>query len=389
MRRFLTLLAACLALSAASVRAGDAPEGAPAVAVPSATVAMAALAEIRAVVPVSGTLVARNEVLIYPQVSGFEVTELLAEAGDQVAAGDVLARLSSETLRVQAAQAEAEFQRATASVAQARSQISAADASLTQASAALDRTRALSRSGTASRAVLDQAVAAEANARAAAQSAADGLAVAEAALAQAGAARDLTDLNLRRTEITAPLAGVISARDAQRGAIAGASGLPMFRLIAGGEIELEAEVIETALPPLRVGARAALRVAGLGDVTGQVRLVPAAVDATTRLGKLRIALDPVEGLRSGLFAAGDIITAQREAVTVPATAVLEETGGSVVQVVRDGVVETRPVEAGLLWQNQREVISGLAAGEAVIARAGVFFRDGDAVNPLPAESAAP
>lgn len=372
--------------------AADTP-ATPALPVASATVAAAAMSEVQAQVPVSGTLVARNEVLIYPQVSGFEVTEILAEAGDQVSAGAVLARLSADTLRAQAAQAEAEYQRATAGVAQARSQIEAAEASLTQASSTLERTRALSRSGTASRALLDQAVAAEANARAGAQSAGDGLAVAEAALAQATAARDLARLNLSHTEITAPLSGMIAARDAQQGAIASAAGLPMFRLIAGGEIELEAEVIETALPQLRQGAPAVLRVAGVGNgvgaVTGQVRLVPATVDPVTRLGKLRIALSPTEGLRTGLFAAGQVITQQREAITVPATAVLEDGTESIVQVVSDGHVQTRLVTAGLIWKGRREIRDGLAEGEEVIARSGAFFRDGDAVNPVRDMDAAP
>ncbi|MFB2530544.1 efflux RND transporter periplasmic adaptor subunit [Paracoccus sp. p3-h83] len=368
-----------LALGLAQAQAQDAPA-------PAATVARVALAEVQDQVPVSGTLVALNEVLIYPQVQGFEVTELLAQPGDRVDAGQVLARLSADTLRVQQAQAEAEYQRAEAGVAQASNQIAAADASLKQAVAALDRARQLSRSGTASRAVLDQAEAAEANARANAASAGDGLAVARAALAQADAARQIAALNLTRTEITAPVAGIITARDAQIGAVAAAAGQPLFRLIGGGELELRAEVIETALQGLAAGDPAELRVAGVGAVAGRVRLVPASVDPVTRLGDMRVALDPVQGLRPGLFASGVVVIDKRPALTVPAAAVLERADGAVVQVVQDGVVHTRPVTPGLLWQDRREIREGLAEGETVLARAGAFFNDGDAVQPVDAAS---
>lgn len=351
-------------------------------AVQAATLARAERALVQGQVPLSGTLVAREEVLIYPQVSGFEITEIMADIGDQVAAGAVLARLSDMTLRAQKAQADAQYQRAAAGVGQAESQINSAEASLTQAAAALSRARALRKRGNASQAALDQAVATEASARAAAASAGDGLAVAQAALAQAGAARDIADLNLQRTEITAPVAGMVVDRAAKIGALAGSASGPLFTLIAAGEIELEAEVIETALKRLSVGDRAELQIAGLGALSGEVRRVPASVNAATRLGLVRIALPADLRLRRGVFASGAIITDERDAITVPATAVLSASEGDIVQVVKDGRIETRRVRAGLLWQGRREIAEGLAEGEEVIARAGAFFRDGDRVAPV-------
>lgn len=348
--------------------------------VASATVADAVVTEVQAQVPVSGTLVAREEVLVYPQVSGFEIREILVEAGDAVRAGQVLARLGAETLTAQLAQAEAEFQRAEAGVSQARSQIASTEAALNQATAALARATRLQQSGNATQAALDQAVSAEAAARAAATSANDGLAVAQAQLAQASAARDIARLNLARTEIKAPVAGIVSARNAQLGALAGAGAEPLFTLVARGEIDLAAEVIETALPEIEPGDPAVATVAGAGEVPGKVRLVPARVDPMTRLGVLRIALEGDRRLTPGLFANALITTERRDALTVPATAVTSEGRASHVLVVRDGRVQRREVDAGLIWQGRREIRGGLDAGETVIARAGAFFRDGDPVN---------
>ncbi|MDQ7261474.1 efflux RND transporter periplasmic adaptor subunit [Paracoccus sp. PS-1] len=350
---------------------------------PVVTLATAERSWIEARVPVSGSLVARQEVQVHALVSGHEITGIEAEVGDRVKAGQVLARLSEDVLSAQLAQAEAEYQRAEAGVRQAESQIASAEASLTQAVAALERTRSLRQSGNASQAVLDQAIATEASARAASASASDGLGVARAAQAQAAAAQRIARLNLDHARIVAPVDGVVVARTARRGAIPGGGGEPLFTLIAGGEVELEADVIETALSQLKPGDTAEIAVAGLGRVEGKLRLVPAAVDPVTRLGLARIALEPDPRLRPGLFASGWIITDRREAVTVPSSAILADASGERVQVVKDGRIEAREVRTGLLWQGRREIVEGIAAGETVVARAGAFFRSGDQVRAAP------
>lgn len=389
MRLVVSVLAAWLSALPAFAQDQAAPETAP-TAAPSVTVTTAEIAEMQAQVPISGTLVARQEAQVFPQVSGFEITELLAEEGDSVEKGQLLARLADATLAAQLQQAEAEYMRAQAGVSQARSQITSAEAARTQAVAALDRAQRLRDSGNASQAALDQAVAAEAAAQAQAASASDGLAVAEAALAQAEAARTIAALNLEHTRIKAPVSGMILAREAKLGAIAAPGAAPLFTLVADGAIEVSGEVIETALQDLAPGLPAELQVAGLGTITGEVRLIPASVDPVTRLGLVRIALEPDDRLRTGLFASGWIVTAERDAITVPATAVLADNDGESVRVVgEDGTVEVRRIRGGLLWNDRREILEGLAAGESVIARSGAFFRDGDRVQPMRAEQPAP
>lgn len=351
---FIVMLLAGLAGPAASVAESadeHAADSAVERAIPAVTVSVAETSEVQARVPVVGTLTAREEVQVHSQVTGHEITEILVEAGDRVEKGQPLARLSRDTLEAQLAQADAGYQQA--------------EAALKQAATALKRAQSLRASNNASQAALDDAVAAEANA--------------QAGLAQAEAARRLARLDLDRTEIVAPVTGQIVERNATLGTMSGGTE-PLFTLIADGAIEMSAEVIETALQSLQPGAPAQISVAGLGQVSGEVRLIPASVDPVTRLGKMRIALDDVPGLRRGLFASGWVITAKREAVTIPATAVLSDDDGDRVQVVKDGVVQSRQVRAGLLWDGRREIIEGVAADEQVITRSGVFFRDGDSVK---------
>lgn len=365
----------------------------PSATIASVTVALVTRAQMIGQVSVSGTLVPRDEVLVFPLVNGSTIEALMADIGATVSAGDILATLDDSTLAAHLAQAQAEYARAEASVSQARNQITSATANATQADAVFARVQALRENGTSTQAALDQAVAAAQTAGAGVASAQDGLLVAQAQLQQAQAQLDIAMLNFGRATLRAPTDGLISVRNGQVGAIAASGGEPIFRVIRDGVIEVEAEVIETALGDIRVGDVAELSIASIGDTEGVVRQISPIVDPRNRLGTIRISLDGVEGLRSGLFASGQIVTEDRISLAVPTTAVLTDSSGTFVLVVEDGVLDKRPVVAGLIWNGLREIAHGVAEGDVVVARAGAFFGDGDRINPIfpeaaPAEGAA-
>jgi RND family efflux transporter MFP subunit len=344
---------------------------------------VATRSEIVDTVLVDGTLVAREEVLVGPQIDGLRIVEILADEGDVVVAGQVLARLDRSTLDVQLAQSDAALARAQAAVAQAGSQIAQADATNAEAASGLERSQALARSGIASRETLDQRIAAARGAAARLAAARDGLAVAEAEQRQIAAQRRDIELRLARTEIRAPLGGLVSRRVGRLGAIAGMGSEALFRIVAGGEIELEAEIPEAHLAALAVGQTARIDLTGGVRVNGRVRLVPAEVDRTTRLGRMRVALEPAPGLAAGRFARGAIETGRRTAIALPLSAVRFERDGAAVQLVVDGRVRLRDVRLGSISGGRAEIREGLREGEVAILRAGAFLRDGDAVRPVP------
>ncbi|MGV8989274.1 MAG: efflux RND transporter periplasmic adaptor subunit [Cypionkella sp.] len=356
--------------------------------IPAVNAVEAVQGPVEAQVPVSGTLIARNEVLIYPQVAGLILTDLLVDVGDEVQAGQALAKIDPRTLTSQLAQAEASEQSATAAVRQAENQIQSAKASLAQAEAALVRAQSLSRSGNVSGAGLDTAVADAGTARAAAASADDGLAVAKAALRQTAAQTDIARLNLSNAVIVAPVSGVIAARAAQAGSITSLAGDPLFRIIEGGKIEVEAEVIETALGQIAVGDAVQLNIAGVGQIAGRVRLISPTVNAANRLGLVWIETTGPAKLRIGTFASGVITTDQHEGLMVPAMAVQVSGDKTYVLQVIDGVLHQRDVTAGLIWKDRREILSGLSEGDVVVSRASAFFADGDHVDAILAAAVA-
>src|SRR2546430_13890775 len=73
-------------------------------------------------------------------------------------------------------------------------------------------------------------------------------------------------------------------------------------------------------------------------------------------------------------------------VSVPLTAILYGTAGTVVQVVRRARVETRRVETGLMSAGQVEITSGIAEGDTVVARAGALLREGGPVRAVTASA---
>jgi|SRR5262245_25769857 len=332
---------------------------------------------------VTGSLVAREEVLVGPEVEGLRVTEVLADEGMRVKKGDVLARLVSDTLEAQLAQNHAALARAEAASAQARSGIVQAEARLLEANNAFERAKPLRAAGHLAESAYDQREQAARTAEAQLLAARDGLKVAEADTGQIEAQRRELLWRRGRTEVIAPADGVVSRRLARIGGFAAGSAEPMFRIVANGEVELDAEIPETRLPAVQVGQSARLEVAGVGEVTGSVRLVSPEIDKATRLGRVRVYLGDNNALRVGSFARGLIETASGEGLALPLTAVLFGSQGPLAQLIRNNRVETRKISVGLAAGGMVEIRAGLSEGDLVVARSGTFLRDGDLVRPVP------
>jgi len=377
-----TLAGAVLALLMAT--AGEAAEPAQASAPikgPRVTVTAVVRGTVIDTVSLTGTLVAREEVLVGAEIDGLRVVELLAEEGDRVARGQVLARLSRETIDALIAQNDAALARTEAAIHQARSQIVQAEVQLQQARQALERTTQLRKTGFASQAVFDQQTNEEAATAARLTAARDGLGLAEADRASIQAQRRELMIRLARTDVKAPAAGVVYRRTARVGGLAALSGEAMFRLIADGDIELEAEVPERQVMRIAAGMPATV---ATGDMAapGTVRLVSPEIDRATRLGRVRIEVGDVPGFRIGAFARGTVEVRRASGLAVPLSAVLYGDRGPFVQTVRNDAIVSVPVRTGVIDGRMVEVVEGLAGGERIVVKAGAFLRDGDAVTPV-------
>lgn len=386
MRRFfiVSCVAAQLLAGTAMAQSTDAAVT-PAVAnnAPTISVMVAEKKRIAEELVVTGSFAAGANVLIVPLVSGNAVVEILAEEGDTVKEGQVLARLDSAEVDIALLQNTASLARNDASELQAKNQIEQAKITKVQALSDLNRTKKLRSTGVSTVEQFDQR-------RAAYELAAAQSDAAELALVSAQADRQVIeaqrkDLELRksRTELKAPVDGYISSRLVQYGQISNSQGGAMFDLVAKSLVKLVAEVPESDLPKVQLGQKATIAVNGYDKaLTGDVALISPEVDQATRMGKAHIKL--AEGVRIplGAFGRATIALAAGEGVALPLTAVTFGEDGPTVQIVKDGKVEVRKVITGLVSTTEIEVTDGVQPGETFVARAGSFVRAGDVVNPV-------
>jgi HlyD family secretion protein len=354
---------------------------------PSISVLVAVKKPIAEYLTVTGSFAAGELVLVAPEVEGLMVTEFMAEEGDTVVKGQVLARLSDSQNDIQIAQTKANLARNDAAIEQAKNQIMQAKISADRAISDLNRTKKLRATGVSSVEQFDQRQATYDLAASQLDAAKLGLAVSKAD--RAVIESQMADLELRksRAEIKAPVDGYISRRTVQVGSIASSSRDPMYNIVANGVLKLLAEVPESDLPRVLIGQKAKIAVNGSEKaIEGEVRLISPEVNETTRVGIVHIRIAGSARIPLGSFGRAQIALATAEGVVLPLTAVTFGDDGPTVQIVKDGRVEERKVITGLVGTGDIEITDGVSAGETYVARAGSFVRDGDAVTPVKLEA---
>jgi len=311
----------------------------------------------------NGNVAAWQEAVIGSESNGLRLMEVKVNVGDVVRKGEVLAAFDAAPVEADVAQAKAAVQEAEANAAAAR-----ADAK---------RARALQSSGALSEQQITQYITAE-------RTAAARVASAKATLAQ-------QQLRLKYTQVVAPDAGLISARSATVGAVAGV-GTEMFRMIRQGRLEWRAEVTAAELPRIRPGQKAVVQTAGGKDVQGRVRTVAPTVDAQSRVALVYVDLPPALSanapLKAGMFASGQFALGESAALTVPQQAIAVRDGFSYVfRLNADGRVSQLKVATGRRLGDRVEVTGGLAPDALVVTSGAGFLNDGDLVRNVPALAA--
>ena len=366
-----------------------APAPTAAVNLPAITVSKVETHLLSDVVFASGLVNAVEQVQVQPQIEGQAIQSIDVEIGDWVTEGQVLARLSDTYLSLQRSQLEASRASALAAIAQGEASLIEAKSTADEADRIAKRTKALAANGTSPKSSVDTAAANATSAAARVTVASQGLVAAEAQLHLVDAQIANLDLNLQRTVITSPVTGEVVQRNAMVGAIASGNGAAMFTIVRDGRLELRADVAEQDVLRLAVGQTVILTSPGLPDpLTGKVTLVEPTVDAVSRLGRVRVSFEQSDMVRSGMFADARILVAQRDTIAVPVSAIGGGDAGATALQVTDGVVTLRQVVTGIRDSGMVEVLEGLVAGDTVVTKAGAFVRDGDHINPVPAEATA-
>jgi RND family efflux transporter MFP subunit len=368
--RLVALVAGPLALSAVvACGGGSAPQAAAPVAVPPVDVAAvtAAAGTLEATLELSGNLAPRARVGVKPRVPG-AIERVLVDIGAAVREGQTLATIDRREID---AQADA----AAASVAVATAGVDAAEASLSNATTELERSRNLFEKGALPRQRLDAAE--TANKAALAQRE-----LARASLAQAQAAQRRAREVQRDTTLTSPVAGHVVERNYDPGAMPG--DLPVVVIADLRVLKLEAGVSELEAGRLKVGMPAEVIVqARSGEkYTGELAAIAPEVNERNRHFRIEIRVPNDDAvLLSGMYATARIVTERATGgVIVPREAVTTRAGKRVALVVTGDTVKAVDVTEGLSDGQRIQILTGLKAGDTVVADARRQLADGTRVR---------
>jgi RND family efflux transporter MFP subunit len=292
----------------------------------------------------------------------------VAQAGDRVARGSVLARVHQVDYRER--------------VAQGRARLSESAASLTKARLDLDRARTLFGADSLTKPELD-----------AAQASFD---AAQARVAASGSDIELATIALRDTELVAPAAGVLLERRIEVGS-----------LVAAGTVgyvlgDLSAVKARFGIPDSAIGIVTAgqaidviVEAAAATPFAGRVTAVAPSADPQSRVFDVEITIPNAEGrLRPGMIGTvgigGPRAAAAPLPLTVPLTAVVRAPGEAqayAVFVVEQrgaaAIAALRTVTLVDVVSNGVAVLKGLSAGDRVIVTGATLLVDGERVRIVP------
>jgi HlyD family secretion protein len=305
----------------------------------------------------TGAIAARYDMPIANEGDTGRIVAVYVEAGDHVKRGQVLAKIDDSVMVQQVNRLAASLEQA-----QAQAALSAAE---------YRRAQGVEAAGALSAEDIEKR-------RATAVTDAANVKVVAAQLAEAQA-------RLARTRITTPVDGTVLTRHAEVGQIANPGGDALFRVESGGEVEMRGQIAEQDLAQVKVGQTATVYLTGIGrPFTGEVRLLGAVIDPQTRLGDIRIRLQPDAALRPGAFARAVVAIAEARRPVLPQTAVMADGNGSYVLIVNSAdKVERRAVRVSGTTDTGVVIADGLTGTERVVATAGGFLRDGETVKVAP------
>ena len=369
----ITLLAAC---GGTPEKKPEAAAGAPVV-VQTTTAAEADWASHYEAV---GSVRARTAAVIAAQVMGY-VKEIKVDTGDHVRVGQVLLVLDARDLDAGHRAAQAVLNEAQAAAGEVDNAIASAKAQLDLAQVTYQRMKDLHDKKSISNQEFDEASARLKMAQSGYEMAQAKRIQVAAKIHQAEEGLASATVALSYATITSPFDGVVTEKPVQLGNLA-SPGMPLLTVERTGAHRLEVAVEESRLPLLHVGdSRERVRVDALNQqLDARISEIVPAVDAASRSFVVKIDLPADAALRSGLFGRALFGIGQRKVLTVPAAALVERGQLQSVFVAEEAAPATAWSPSAKRRDGQREVLSGLTAGETVVAPVPPDLTDGAQVE---------
>jgi RND family efflux transporter MFP subunit len=297
--------------------------------------------EIRTGPSISGTLQPEEQATVRAEIGG-AVMQTMAEQGQRVGAGQLLVRIDDAAARDQALSARSAVTTAQSSVDIAQRQVTRADA-LLKAGAIAERDTELAHNQ---------------------------LTAAQGQLADARARLTNAQKQLDKATVSAPFAGIVSARQVSAGDVV-SPGAALYTVVNPATMRLEASVPADQLADVRLGAPVDFTVNGYPErrFTGRVTRINPVADPATRQVRIIVSLPNQGGaLVGGLFADGHVASESRTAPVVPISAIDERGLAPFVVRIKGGVVQKADVQLGIRDASTEtvEIRSGVTPGDTIL-----------------------
>lgn len=364
------------------------------------------------VVHAAGDLYPLEEVTVSPQVSA-PVRKFFVKRGDIVHTGELLATLENRDLMAAATSAEGAFDKAQSNYAAVMAdtvpeQLQTAELNLRNAKAKLDAQQKLYDSSlwlyqqhALARKQLDQAAVALTNANSEyltaekrlndyrATGAKEQIRSAKGELEAARGQYLSAKAQVQYTEIRSPMNGVISNLSVFSGGIANA-GTPLITVMDVSSVVARLHVPQSEAAMLRLGNPAVIDVPGLNrSVLAKVTVYSPALDPQSTTVEIWVsAPTPYHQLQPGT-SVSVAITARvaPKALVVPSSSILKDANGAKsVMIVRNGRAYRQRVATGIVEAGKTQIVSGLFAGEEIIATGAYGLPDGTKVITTPSDA---
>lgn len=300
--------------------------------------------------PYTGQIVADKRVEISTRIMG-RIREVLVREGDSVRAGQLLVSVDAEDIRAQVDALQHQ-------VTQAEQALRSATSHYEAIKKTYDRYSALLKEGAITQQEFDQI-------RAQFESAQAQVEQARAGIRTAQSQRQAVASNLKYASITSPVSGYVVQKSVDAGDLA-VPGHPLL-VVEAPPYLFEAFLPERLAGSVEVGQEYEVSLSGSGrNVKGRVVEVSPALDPATRTFRVRVRLEWVEGIRSGMYAS-ILIPEKIEVLLVPESAIVRRFDFTGVWVARpDNTLELRFVKLGEKRGDRVEVLSGLREGERIV-----------------------
>jgi RND family efflux transporter MFP subunit len=210
-------------------------------------------------------------------------------------------------------------------------------------------------------------------------------------ISQAETALGVSSVMSGEEDVRAPFSGYVTQKLASVGSVL-ASGSPILAISNTDQLELETRVPGEVAQKLKIGAPVAVETEDGQTAPGTVFAVSPAASESSQETLVRIRFDSAaaqENLHLGDFVEGQLslpAPAAGSDVLIPQSALLRYYDNTFVFVEKNGTVEKKAVTVSRFSGTRAEISQGLAPGEAVVTDGKFNLVDGDKITPIPDQS---